>query len=136
MRHAGHLNLDGDRDLLFHLLRRAARPLRNDRDVVVGDVWIGFDRQVVERDGPPASQQDGNGQHDKFIVQRKIYEGSNHSLSCFVCRCPCLTALRRPLIWKPHSRGWTMIAIRYWASTWSKTSAFVTTCCPGLTPGL
>ena len=92
MRHSGHLNLDRNRDLLFHLLRGAARPLRNDRHVVVGDIGIGFDRQVVERDRSPAGQQEGNGQHYKFVVQRKVYEGPNHSLSCLVCRCAGSTA--------------------------------------------
>ena len=84
MRHSRHLNLDRDRDLLFDLLGGASRPLRNDRDIVVGDIGIGFDGKIVERDRSPAGQQDGNGQHDKFVIQRKIYEGPNHSLSCFV----------------------------------------------------
>ena len=41
-------DLDRNRDLLLDLLGGSAGPLRDDADVVVGDVRIGFDRQVVE----------------------------------------------------------------------------------------
>ena len=40
-------------DLLLHFFRRAPGPLRNDLDVVIGNVGIGFDRQIVERDQRP-----------------------------------------------------------------------------------
>ena len=40
VRHAGHLNFDRNRDLLFHFLCRPARPLRNHLNVVVGHVGI------------------------------------------------------------------------------------------------
>ena len=80
VRHSGHLNFDRNRDLLFHFFGGASRPLRNDRHVVVGDIGIGFHRQIVKRDGSPAEQQDGNGQHYKLVVQRKVYESANHFL--------------------------------------------------------
>ena len=47
-----------NRDLLLHFFGRAARPLRDDLDVVVGHVRIGFHRQIVKRDGAPDQQQD------------------------------------------------------------------------------
>src|SRR5580698_5010082 len=48
VRHAGHLYLDGDGDLLFYLFGGASRPLRDHGHVVVGNVGISFHRQVVE----------------------------------------------------------------------------------------
>jgi hypothetical protein len=47
---AVHLNFDGNRDLLLDLLCGTSRPLRNNLHPSVGDIWIGFDGQVVERD--------------------------------------------------------------------------------------
>ena len=85
VRHSGHLNFDRNRDLLFHFFGGTARPLGNDRHIVVGDIGIGLHRQVVKRDGPPAEQQDGNGQHHKLVVKRKVYKSANHLLfPCFV----------------------------------------------------
>ena len=48
-----------DGDLLLDLFGGAAGPLRDDLDVVVGDVGIGLDGQVVERDDAPDEQQNG-----------------------------------------------------------------------------
>ncbi len=48
VRHSGHFDLDRNRDLLFHLFRGTAGPLRNNCDVVVGDIGIGLHRQVME----------------------------------------------------------------------------------------
>jgi len=44
-----HNDLERDGDLLLHLFGGPARPLRNDLDVVVGDVGIRLNRQVAER---------------------------------------------------------------------------------------
>ena len=51
---AGHLDLDRHRNLALNLFGAAAGPLRDDLDVVVGYVGIGFDGQVAERDDSPA----------------------------------------------------------------------------------
>ena len=48
VRHSGHLNFDGNGDLLFHLFRGTPRPLSNHRDIVVGDVGVRLHRQVVK----------------------------------------------------------------------------------------
>ena len=48
VRDAGERDLKRHGDLLLDLLGGAARPLRDDGDVVVGDVGIGFDGQVVK----------------------------------------------------------------------------------------
>ena len=48
-------NFDRDGDLLLHFFGGAARPLRDDLDIVIGHVGIGFDGQVVERDRLPKS---------------------------------------------------------------------------------
>ncbi len=48
-----HHDFDGNRDLLLHFFGRPARPLRDDLDVVVGDVGVRFDGQVAERNDAP-----------------------------------------------------------------------------------
>ncbi len=57
VRHAVHLNFDGDGDLLLDFFGGAAGPLGDDLDVIVGDVRIGFDGKAVERDGAPDEQK-------------------------------------------------------------------------------
>ena len=53
---AVHLRLDRDGDLLLDLLGCASGPLRDDPDVFVGHIGIGFDRQIVKRDDAPDQQ--------------------------------------------------------------------------------
>ena len=84
---------------------RDARPLRDDLDVVVGDVGIGFHRKVVERDRAPDEQQERDGQNQKAIVEREIDDVANHY--CRLCYCSTVVC---------------------------RTSAFDTTCCPGWMP--
>jgi hypothetical protein len=57
VRYTVHHDLNGDRDLLFNLLRRDARPLRDDFDVVVGYVGICFNGELVEGDASPNEQE-------------------------------------------------------------------------------
>ena len=80
MRNARHHDLDRNRDLLLHFLGRPARPLRDDGDVVVGDIGVRLDRQVVERDGAPDQQQDGHRQDHEPVVEREIDKTANHLL--------------------------------------------------------
>ena len=62
VRDAGHLDFDGDGDLLLDLFGCAAGPLGNHLDVVVGYVGIGLHWQIMKRDGAPDKQQDGRRQ--------------------------------------------------------------------------
>ena len=42
VRQAVHHDLERNGDLLLHLFRRPARPLRDHLDIVIGDVRLGF----------------------------------------------------------------------------------------------
>jgi hypothetical protein len=75
---AGHLDFDGDGDLLLNLFRGAAGPLGDDLNVVVGDVGIGFDGKIVEGDHSPGKEQDGAAEYEPAIVEGKVDEGTNH----------------------------------------------------------
>ena len=78
VRDAGHLDFNGNGDLLLHLFGGASRPLRNHVDVVVGYVGIRLDRQIMEGDGAPDKQQNGNRQHHEPVVKCKINQTTNH----------------------------------------------------------
>ena len=69
-----------DRDLLLNLFGRAPRPLGNHVDVIIGYIGIGFDRQIVERDGAPDKQQDGRRQNHEPVVKCKINQIPDHLL--------------------------------------------------------
>src|SRR5271156_3211543 len=78
MRNSVHLNFNGDGDLLFDFFGGATGPLGDDLDVVVRHVRIGFDGEVVERNGAPNQQQSGEPQNDELIVESVDYESANH----------------------------------------------------------
>lgn len=77
---AGHGNFKRHSDLLLNFFSGAAGPLRNDLDIVIGYVGIGFDRQVVEGDDAPGEEDDGHCQDNETVVQRKIYQTTDHLL--------------------------------------------------------
>src|ERR1700729_268211 len=78
VRYAGHLDLDRRGDLLLDFFGRAARPLRDYLDVVVGNVWIGFDGKIMEGHDSPAEEHHGKAEDEPAVVQRKIDETANH----------------------------------------------------------
>ena len=53
MRNPIHFGLDGNCDLLLNFFSRAAGPLRNDGNVVIRDIRVGFHRQIVKGHRPP-----------------------------------------------------------------------------------
>src|ERR1035438_5947218 len=117
-----HLNLDRNRYLLLHFLRCPARPLRNDRHVVVRDFGIRLDRQVVKGNRPPSDHQKRNRQHDEPVIQRKIYQGLDHSLSLLLCGSPVfsnVTGYRVCSAGQPH---WSPPAVLAGARTRSPAS--------------
>jgi hypothetical protein len=61
VRHSGHLNLDRNGHLLFHLFGGTPGPLGDDGHIVVGDVRVRFHRQVVKGDRTPPEQQKRDG---------------------------------------------------------------------------
>ena len=81
MRDAVHLNFDRDGDLLLDFFRGAARPLGDHLNPGVGDVGIGFHRQLLEGDDAPNKKQQRDAQNDEAVVQREIDERANHYCS-------------------------------------------------------
>ncbi len=83
MNHMGdavHHRLKRNRDLLLDLFRGNSWPLRDDLDIVIGDVGIGFDGELVERDRSPAKQYECRCEDKKAVLQRKINNLANHLL--------------------------------------------------------
>ena len=78
MRNPKHLDLDGNRYLLFHFFGGMPGPLADDVHVIVGDVWIDLDGHVMERHRPPQKQQHPNRQHHIPVIESKIYKIANH----------------------------------------------------------
>src|SRR6202000_2915241 len=78
---ARHLDLGRHRNLLFDIFCRMPRPLRDDVDVVIRYIWIGLNRQVMERYDAPCEEQNCPTQNKKPIVQRKVDDPPDHCAS-------------------------------------------------------
>jgi hypothetical protein len=68
MRNSIHGNFERNGDLLFDLLRRNARPLRDDIHIVVRDVRIGFYGKLVEGNGSPKEKQNRRREHEEAVL--------------------------------------------------------------------
>jgi hypothetical protein len=55
-------------DLLFDLFGSATGPLSDDLDVIVSDIGVGFDGQVVERNGPPEEQHHCHSNDEQTVA--------------------------------------------------------------------
>ena len=73
-----HLNFNGNSDLLFYFFRRASRPLRDDLHVIVGYVWIRFNRKVVKRNRAPNEQEHRHRQNNEAIIERVFDQVVDH----------------------------------------------------------
>jgi hypothetical protein len=70
----------GNRHLALNLLGRAARPLRDDLDVIVGDVRIGFNREGTEGDNAPCGEDNvrrqarasGSGEQNRQSLESRV----------------------------------------------------------------
>src|SRR5207245_7186575 len=65
----------------------AARPDRDDVDLDVGDVGIGFDGQAVIRDDAAHGEQEGQRERDEALVERERNETRDHADSPPVWGC-------------------------------------------------
>ena len=63
-----HLDLDGNRHLLLHFLRRAARPLRDHLHPGIGHIGIGFYRQPLERNNPADKKKNAQSENHQPVV--------------------------------------------------------------------
>jgi hypothetical protein len=80
VRQAVHHDFDRYGDLLLDLFGGAARPLRNDLNVVVGDVRVRFDGKTLERYDAPRKQQDGERHHQQSVIEGEINQAADHTL--------------------------------------------------------
>ena len=78
VRDAGHADFERDGDLLLDVFSRAPGPLRDDGDIVVGDVGVSLDGEVVERDSTPHEEQDGQHEDDEPAFECEIYNLRDH----------------------------------------------------------
>jgi len=69
VRDARHADFERYCYLLLDFFGGAAGPLRDDVDVVVGDVGIGFHGKIVKGDAAPDEQQNRNDKDDEAIVE-------------------------------------------------------------------
>ena len=63
-----HYSFERNRNLLFHLLSRNSRPLGDDLNVIVGDIGVGLDGEIVERDDAPCKKDERKTKHQEAIV--------------------------------------------------------------------
>ena len=86
VRDSVHDDFKRNGNLLLDLFGGYAGPLGDDFDVIVGDVGVGFDGKLMERDGAPDEQQESCSEDEKAVVEREIYESANHfGGSCGFC---------------------------------------------------
>jgi len=71
-------DLERNRNLLLYFFCGAAGPLCDDLDIVIGNVWIRFHRQIVERNSTPDQQQNCDGQDQEAIIEGVINQTPNH----------------------------------------------------------
>jgi hypothetical protein len=72
------LALQRDGDALLHFLRRHAGRLCDDLGAGVGDVGIGFDRQLGPGVIPVDGEEEADHRHDRALAQRQCDESVNH----------------------------------------------------------
>ena len=78
MRHTVELDFEWNRDLLLDFFGGVARPLRDDLRVGVGNVGIGFDRQIVKGNDAPDEEHERPAQHEQGVVQREVDGLADH----------------------------------------------------------
>jgi hypothetical protein len=65
--------------LLFHFLGCTPGPLRDDLDIVVGYVRVGFYGKVMKRYRTPDQQQGGERDNQYAIIEGEINEAADHA---------------------------------------------------------
>ena len=73
-----HYGFERNRNLLFDLLSRNSRPLSDDLNVIVGDIGVGLDGEIVERDDAPGEQQYGKREDEHAVAESEIDDAANH----------------------------------------------------------
>ena len=102
IRHAGQRDFERYGDLLFDLFRGAAGKEGDDRDLGIGDIGKGFDRQGAEGGNADADEQHKTKQDEQRFMEREMDDALHHLAACFVwpgsvlknlirCRLPSMT---------------------------------------------
>ena len=78
MRDAVHYDFERDGNLLLDLLGGDAGPLSDNLDVVIGDIRVGFDREVMEGNRAGNEQQEGRRENQKTVVECEVDEPADH----------------------------------------------------------
>ena len=78
VRDAVHDDFQRDRDLLFDLFGGDSRPLRDDLDVIVGDIGIGFDGKSWKETIPQAKSSKAKASDQQTVVESEIDDAANH----------------------------------------------------------
>ena len=68
------------RDLVLDLLRRAARPVGEDDDLVVAEIGDGVDWRRQQRPVPPRADEQEEANHQEAVAQRRLDEPIDHVL--------------------------------------------------------
>ncbi len=82
---AGHLDFDGNGDLLLYFFGGTPGPLGDDLDIIVGDVGVGFDREIAEGNDAPGEEQNGSAENEPAIVESKVDEPAYHRYCTMFC---------------------------------------------------
>ena len=78
-------------NLLLDFFGSVARPLSDDLRIGIGDVRIGFDGQVMERDNAPDKKHERSAEYQQSVTESKVDQSPNHS---FCSASPWKTAAR------------------------------------------
>src|SRR5215813_6951143 len=78
MWNAVHCNFERNGDLLLDLFCSDSGPLRDDFNVVVGNIRISLDRQRVESYHSRAQKKQSQRYDKKSLIECKVYNPANH----------------------------------------------------------
>ncbi|MCG3120952.1 MAG: hypothetical protein ALAOOOJD_03873 [bacterium] len=86
LRHALQRRHQRKRDLIFHQLRRAAHPFREDDDLIFRQVGNRIKRRVLHRPNAPADDDRVEENDDEFIAGAIVDDLFDHSLISLSCK--------------------------------------------------
>jgi len=104
VRHAGQGDFERNGDLLLHFFRGAPGEEGDDRDLGVGDIREGLDRQAAEGGDAGADEKQQAEDDVQRLMQREVADALDHLAACFSaapaglkylsrCRLPSATTL-------------------------------------------
>ena len=77
-RESGQPDLQGNRDLLFHLLGGAPRVKRDNGYLCIGDIGKRFNRQVRKCEQAATHEEDEAEENKKWLIKRERYDALDH----------------------------------------------------------